>query len=120
MQIRPLDSSGDVLPVLSSSAMAKESSATAVLIKERLDMMAGEWWENEGAGNKILNMLRNSRLTVSDIQSLTNYLTTYILETNGVQDVTDVSGSISGRAFSYTCRVLCDGNSQPISWTLNI
>ena len=102
---RPTDASGDILPVLSPSALVKGAPAAALLVRERLELLAGEWWENPEWGNEILDMLRESRLTEADQQTLSSYLTSYIRETPGVDDVRDVSFSAEGRQFRYTCTV---------------
>ena len=46
MLLRPLDASGDILPVLSSSSMLSGGPAVAVLAESRLNLLSGEWWEN--------------------------------------------------------------------------
>ena len=37
MMMRPVDASGDVLPVLTSSVLVKGASAVALLVRDRLD-----------------------------------------------------------------------------------
>ena len=46
MLIRPVDASGDILPVLSSSDMISGPEAVALLVRYRLSLLRGEWWEN--------------------------------------------------------------------------
>ena len=108
MLLRPVDSSGDILSVLSSSDLLRGAPATAALIQDRLDLLSGDWWENPAWGNEILTMLRESRLTEADVQALATYLTAYIRETPGVQEVKDVTFSVDGRQFSYQCTVITD------------
>ena len=113
MTIRPVDEHGDILPVLTSSDAVKGADAAALLVKERLDLYAGDWWENPEKGNSLLNMLRESRLTEADRQALANYLTSYIRETHGVRDVRDVRFSLEGRQFSFSCTVVTEfGNAD--------
>ena len=59
---RPVDVSGDILPVLSSSGLLRGAEAVARLVEERLSLYAGDWWENSGWGNGILQMLREGRI----------------------------------------------------------
>ena len=51
---RPVDASGDILPVLSSSDLLRDADAVAQLVWERLELYAGDWWENSDWGNEIL------------------------------------------------------------------
>ena len=89
----------------------------AQLVRERLELLAGEWWENPEWGNEILDMLRESRLTEADGQALAAYLTSYIRETDGVEDVRDVTFSSEGRQFSYTCTVDTGDGSASVQYT---
>ena len=118
MILRPVDSSGDVLPVLSSAALLRGAPAVARLVQDRLELLAGEWWENPAWGNAILDMLRESRFTEADRQVLASYITSYIRETSGVQDVDDVTFSVGdGRQFSYSCIVVTGSGSEEIIYT---
>ena len=44
--MRPVDASGDILPVLSAADMATGAEAVAVLAADRLRLLTGDWWEN--------------------------------------------------------------------------
>ena len=116
MLLRPLDSSGDILPVLSS--MLRGGEAVAALVESRLNLLSGEWWENRSVGNEILSMLSSSRLTESDAASVSSYLTSYILATPGVHDVRDVSCSVSGRRLSFSCTVITADGEEKITYLL--
>ena len=105
MILRPVDENGDILPVLSSADLIRGAPATARLVKDRLELLSGDWWENLTWGNGIINMLQESRLTEADTQALVSYLTSYIRETTGVLDVRDAVGSVSGKQFSFSCTV---------------
>ena len=115
---RPVNASGDILPVLSSSGLLKGAAAVARLVRERLELLAGEWWENPEWGNGILDLLQESRLTEADQQTLAGYLTSYIRETPGVDDVRDVSFSDEGRQFSYSCTIETEDGSASINYEL--
>ena len=106
---RPVDASGDILPVLSSGDLLRGADAVAQLVRERLELYAGDWWENSDWGNEILQMLQESRLTEADGQALASYLTSYIRETPGVENVSDVTFSVeNGKQFSYKCTVVTE------------
>ena len=104
--MRPVDEHGDVLPVLTSSGVVKGAQAVALLVRDRLELPAGDWWENPEKGNSILQMMKESRLTEADQQALGTYLSSYIRETDGVQEVRDVAFSMEGRQFSFSCAVI--------------
>ena len=118
MTIRPVDEHGDVLPVLTSSDLVKGASAIALLVRDRLDLLTGDWWENPEKGNSLLRMLQDSRLTEADQQALGTYLSSYIRETDGVQDVRDVVFSVVGRQFSFACTVVTDNGTANINYEL--
>ena len=57
MIIRPVDASGDILPVLSSADLLRGAPAVARLVQDQLELLSGDWWENPAWGNEILRML---------------------------------------------------------------
>ena len=115
---RPVDASGDILPVLSSGDLLRGAEAVARLIRERLELYAGDWWENSDWGNEILQMLQESRLTEADRQAVVSYLSSFIRETPGVLDVRDAVCVLSGRQFSFSCTVETDTGSATIHYEL--
>ena len=118
MLLRPVDTSGDILPVLSTSALLTGPDAVARLVYGRLSLLAGEWWENPDKGFRILEALRSSRLTEADASMLSSQVTEYIRETPGVLDVEDVEFSVSGREFRYACTVLSEEGSAVIHYSV--
>ena len=97
--------------------MYGRAASVARLVRERLELLVGEWWENPEWGNEILDLLQESRLTETDQQTLATYLTSYIRETPGVDDVRDVSFSAEGRQFRYTCTVDTGDGSEQIEYS---
>ena len=118
MTIRPLDSTGDILPVLASSGMLSGAEALALLIEDRLKLLTGDWWENPAWGCEILDLLKESRATEADQQTLASYLTTYIRETEGVREVRDVSLSLNGRQMAFSCTVVCEEGEETVRLSL--
>ena len=108
MRMRPTDKNGDVLLVLHMGEMFSGAMAVASLVESRLNLYAGDWWENPAWGNEILRMLQEGRLTNADAQALSTYLTEYVREMSGVQDVTDIRFSVEGHRFSWECTVLTE------------
>ncbi len=118
MILRPVDENGDILPVLSSADLLRDVLAVARLVKDRLELLAGDWWENLTWGNGIINMLQESRLTEADMQALVSYLSSYIRETPGVLDVRDAVGSVNGKQFSFSCTVDTEYGETEINYEL--
>ncbi len=118
MILRPVDEDGDILPVLSSADLLRDVLAVARLVKDRLELLAGDWWENLTWGNGIINMLQESRLTEADMQALVSYLSSYIRETPGVLDVRDAVGSVNGKQFSFSCVVETEYGEAVINYEL--
>ena len=117
-KIRPADSTGDILPVLSLSDLLSGADAVAVLVKGRLELAAGEWWEDSRAGCEITDLLQEARMTGSDLQALASYLSSYIRETPGVREITGSEYSAEGRVFSFSCTVLTDGGTAEIRFAV--
>ncbi len=105
MVLRPVDASGDVLPVLSSHDLFSGPEAVAQLVQDRLSLLQGEWWENPENGFFILETLQESRITEADAASVSSMITAYIRETPCVREVEDVWFSVEGRKFLYSCEI---------------
>ena len=118
MILRPTDGTGDILPVLSSSVLLSGAVAVARLAEDRLNLYAGDWWENPARGNQVIEMLRESRLTEADAQAVATYLTSYIRKTDGVEDVREVRFAVEGRRFSYSCLVLTEYGSAEFHYSI--
>ena len=114
MVIRPTDSSGDILPVLSHADLYRGAKAVASVIDSRLKLLAGDWWENPSWGNAVVEMLQESRFTEADRQTLASYLSSYIRETPGVLDIRDMEYSMEGGQFRFTCTVETESGSTVI------
>ena len=120
MSVRPSDPTGDILPVLSIHDLSFGSEAVARLVGLRLRMLTGQWWENRSTGNAAVQLMRESRLTDTDLQALSSYLSSYIAQTQGVVDVRDISISASGRQFLYSCTVITEDGSAPIEYSYSL
>ena len=118
MRIRPTDEHGDILPVLHTGDMVSGAAAVALLVRHRLNLLSGEWWENPAWGNAILRMLQESRLTEADAQSLSVCLSDYVRGTRDVQDVTGIRFSVEKARFSWNCTVLTEYGAADIGYEL--
>ena len=112
MNHRPVDETGDILPVLSSLDLIRGAQAAAQLVRERLALFSGEWWENPAWGNEALEMLRESRLTEADLQTLSAYLSSYIRETPGVREVSGANLAAHEKQFRFSCRVQTESGTE--------
>ena len=115
MLLRPVDASGDILPVLSSSAMLSGPEAVARLAEYRLSLLQGEWWEYPENGFFILEIMQESRVTEADAASLSSMITAYIREKPGARDVENVSFSVERRKLLYSCEIRTEeGNADVV------
>ena len=118
MTLRPVDETGDILPVGSVSDLLSGPEAVARLVEDRLELLRGDWWENPAWGNEILDLMKESRLTESDFQALDTCLSGYIRETPGVTDVRDVSFSADGRQMRYSCVAVTEDGQAEVTYTI--
>ena len=119
MRLRLTDDTGDILPILNTAALLTGAEAAAELVRCRLNLLPGEWWENPDHGCAVFRMLREERLTAADKTALAAYLTEYIRATPGVRNVDRVSASITGRQFTYSCEIRTDGGTVDVSFSLS-
>ena len=114
MILRPVDASGDVLPVLSSSGLLSGPEAVARLVQYRLSLLRGEWWENPENGFFLLDEMREGRITEAEAAAVASQITAYIRETPGVRDTENARFTVSGRRFSYSCTVRTEEGSAEV------
>ena len=103
MLARPVDSSGDILPVLAPSDLLSGPAAAAAGLRDHLNLFPGDWWENPSRGNEILDLLISSHGAASEAQTLATALVSHILAFPGIQSVTDVQTDLRGHTFSFSC-----------------
>ena len=118
MLLRPVDASGDILPVLSTSVLVSDPESVVLLVRDRLNLLSGEWWENPAWGNEILRMLQEGRLTEADAQSLSTYLAIYVRGTAGVKEVQDERWALVGGRFSWGCTVITEYGKAEVEYEL--
>ena len=118
MKMRPVDPDGDIMPVLHTGEMLSGALAVASLVEARLEVYAGDWWENPAWGNEILRMLQEGRLTEADAQSLSTYLAGYVRNTSGVKEVQDEKWDLDGGRFSWGCTVITEYGTMGVNYQL--
>ena len=120
MTLRPIDDTGDILPVSSASKMCSGVDAVACLAFLRLKLYQGDWWEDEEEGNEILELLRRNRISSGNLSLLSSSLSAYLANTPGVLDVRDADISLNGHQASYSCTLITGEGSRSFSAELNI
>ena len=103
MLSRPVDSSGDILPVLSPSSLSSGPEAAAIGLRDHLNLFPGEWWEYADRGNPVFDLLSVSRRTDQDARTLASALSSYLLSFPGVQSLSAVQAAIDRHVFSFSC-----------------
>ena len=103
MLSRPIDFSGDILPVRSPADILTGPAAAASGLRDHLNLFPGEWWEYEDRGNPVFDLISVSRRTARDADTLTAALTSYILSFPGIRSVTGAKSSFDNRLFSFSC-----------------
>ena len=83
MRVRPEDSNGDMMPVSQNSDMIEGSKAVAQIVKDRILLYRGEWWEDETLGFQLPQFLADT-VRKNDVGLLGKYITSYVASTFGV------------------------------------
>ena len=117
MLLRPADASGDILPVLSSADLLSGPKAVALLVRDRLSLLRGEWWENPENGFFILDGMQAGRITEADASMLSSRISAYVRETPGVRDVANVRFTVEGRRLSWSCEVLTEDGKAEVNYS---
>ena len=118
MLLRPVDDTGDILPVTSFDDLLSGAEAIARLAEARLWLFIEDWWENPGSGNPVLELLRESRFTEADADQLSQELSNYILETLGVLSVVDPVVTFIDRVASFSCRLITSQGESELDYKI--
>ena len=114
---RPVDSSGDILPVLSAADLLSGAEALAAGLRDHLNLFPGDWWEYADRGNEIIDLIILSRRTSRDAETLSSYLVSYIRSSPGIRSVSDVKASFQTYKFSFSCTAHTDsGQTLPLNF----
>ena len=120
MILRPVDDTGDLLPVLSSSDLLSGPEAVARLVQYRLSLLRGEWWEKPEKGFFLLEEMREGRITEAEAPAVASQITAYIRETPGVRDAENARFTVSGRRFSYSCTVRTEEGQADVHYSAEL
>lgn len=110
---RTLDDNGDMIPIATQAQMLTGVEAVMAAVVSRLRLLAGEWWEDESLGFQVPEFLFQGVRQANGRDMLASYITAYILETEGVESVQDVSTEMDGTKMIYHCTVVTEyGTSE--------
>ena len=104
MIVRPVDKDGDMMPISYSEQMVSGNKAVAQIVKQRLLLYFGEWWEDDSLGFRIPQFLADGA-RAENIQMLAKYIASYVSDTEGVIGVNGASISLRGRSMRFSCFV---------------
>jgi len=116
MTCRNVDTSGDILPVLSPGDLGSGAEAMAIGLADHLRVFTGEWWENPELGNGIFDLIAGEWMTEKDLPALCSYLSSYVGSFPEVEEVTDVRGRVMNGVFSYTATAVVSGERVRVSF----
>ena len=114
-----MDPSGDILPVLKLSDLLSGGAAASRLLRDRLSLLSGDWWESPSLGNRCFDMIREGRLSESDRQALCTYLTGYIAQTPGISSVEEATCEAAGRSLSVHVHASAGEEQIDLSYEVN-
>ena len=116
MTARPVDASGDILPVLSSDSLLSGAPAVASALSDHLRMFTGDWWEYPARGNPVFDLMAAGPIQEKDLPALSACITSWLLTFPAVRSVSDVTASLSGSILTYSAVVhLTGGTAAPVT-----
>ena len=118
MLTRPVGTNGDMIPIAYSNQMIEGGEAVAQIVKQRLLLYFGEWWENENIGFRIPQFLIEG-VRQENLQMLSKYISSYVSDTEGVDSVVDSAVSLDGRKMTYSCVVRTGMEMERVDVTLD-
>ena len=119
MTARPVDSSGDILPVLSPSSLLSGAPAVASALRDHLRVFTGDWWEYPDRGNPVFDLIAAGPMGEKDLPALAACVTSYVMEYPAVRAVSDVRASLSDGVMTYVAVArLESGEEAPVRLTI--
>ena len=119
MTARPVDSSGDILPVLSPASLLSGAPAVASALGDHLRVFTGDWWEYPDRGNPVFDLIAAGPMGEKDIPALSACVTSYVMEFPAVRAVSDVRAALSGGVMTYSAVAYLDsGEEVPLGLTI--
>ena len=117
MILRPVDVTGDILPVFSSRDLLSGPETVARLVADKLSLLKGDWWENPEEGFFVLEFMKEERFSEANSPMFASRVTEFIRGVEGVFEVDEVSFKAEGRTFHYSCRLLTEEGPATLQYT---
>ena len=115
MTARPIDSAGDILPVLSPASLLSGAPAVASALRDHLRVFTGDWWEYPDRGNPVFDLIAAGPMGEKDLPALAACVTSYVMEFPAVRAVSDVRASLADGVMMYSAVAHLDsGDTAPI------
>ena len=115
---RPVDASGDILPVVSPSDLLSGPAACEAGLRDHLNLFPGDWWEFPDRGNPVFDLISLSRRTGQDAETLSTCLVSYIQSFPDVRSVSDVQAGCEGHVFTFSCTAHTEtGDAFPVHFS---
>ncbi len=112
MFYRPVDDSGDILPVQTLGNRLSGPQALSAALTDWLNLHAGEWWEYDYLGNPVLTLQEDTRGLDKDLAALSAAIVTYLLSFPAPMSVMDANVSRSGTALRFSCTVRDESGTE--------
>ena len=119
MLLRPVDSSGDILPVSSSSDLLSGPEVVARLAAYKLSLLKGDWWEYPEDGFFVLEFMQEERFSEANAGMFASRVTEFIRNVEGVFEVDDVQFQVDGRTFRYFCQLLTEEGPAALEYAFD-
>ena len=119
MILRPVDASGDILPVSSSSDLLSGPEAVARLAAYKLSLLKGDWWEYPEDGFFVMEFMREERFSEANAGMFASRVTEFIRGVEGVFEVDDVQFTVNGRTFCYSCQLLTEEGPAALEYAFD-
>lgn len=112
--VRRLDSNWDPVQGAGLAAFAADLDAVQILLQTRLQLLEGEWWENEQLGTPLFQELLGHPITQQGVALI---LRKQILSTPYVTGITGLSVTYNGvaRRFTFSANVITQFGTIPIA-----
>lgn len=119
MIIRPVDATGDILPVASTRDVLSGAEAVAQLAAYKLSLLQGDWWENPEEGFFVLEFMQEERFSEANAGMFASRVTGFIRGVEGVFEVDDVQFRVDGRVFRYSCTLVTEEGKAALEYAFD-
>lgn len=105
LRYRRLDENGDMLLGVGEAGWLSGLDAMRQLISTRLRSIEGEWWEGDPTAIPYLTEVIGAPATERNRQIIDLMVIGRIMDTVGVDSISDITSTFSGRSYSFSCTV---------------